>query len=93
MATGLAFARILGEYGATIVLAGNIQNETTTLSIALMNAMDASQSTLLDLIRNNLEFRMLFYCSLLLSLLTIIFISTFRIIFKRWLSQMQVKTS
>jgi molybdate transport system permease protein len=33
--TLLAFARALGEFGATIVVAGNIPGETTTLSVAI----------------------------------------------------------
>jgi molybdate transport system permease protein len=31
----LAFARALGEFGATIVLAGNIPGQTTTLALAI----------------------------------------------------------
>jgi molybdate transport system permease protein len=34
-ATLLAFARALGEFGATIVVAGNIPGQTTTLSVAI----------------------------------------------------------
>jgi molybdate transport system permease protein len=33
----LAFARAIGEFGATILVAGNIPGETTTLSIAIYN--------------------------------------------------------
>lgn len=33
--TLLAFARALGEFGATIIVAGNIPGETTTLSVAI----------------------------------------------------------
>lgn len=33
--TLLAFARALGEFGATILVAGNIPGETTTLSVAI----------------------------------------------------------
>lgn len=33
--TMLAFARALGEFGATIVVAGNIPGQTTTLSVAI----------------------------------------------------------
>ena len=33
----LAFARALGEFGATILLAGNIPGETQTLSLAIYN--------------------------------------------------------
>ncbi len=35
----LAFARSLGEFGATIVFAGNIQGETRTLPLAVYNYM------------------------------------------------------
>jgi molybdate transport system permease protein len=31
----LAFARALGEFGATIMVAGNISGKTTTLSVAI----------------------------------------------------------
>jgi molybdate transport system permease protein len=34
-ATILAFARALGEFGATIMVAGNIPGQTTTLSVAI----------------------------------------------------------
>lgn len=33
----LAFARALGEFGATIMVAGNIPGETTTISVAIYN--------------------------------------------------------
>ena len=33
--TLLAFARALGEFGATIMVAGNIPGQTTTLSVAI----------------------------------------------------------
>jgi molybdate transport system permease protein len=33
----LAFARAIGEFGATILVAGNIPGETTTLSLAIYN--------------------------------------------------------
>src|SRR5258706_582982 len=33
----LAFARALGEFGATILVAGNIPGRTTTLSLAIYN--------------------------------------------------------
>lgn len=35
----LAFARSLGEFGATITFAGNIEGETRTLPLAIFNAM------------------------------------------------------
>jgi molybdate transport system permease protein len=33
----LAFSRALGEFGATILLAGNVPGETQTLSLAIYN--------------------------------------------------------
>ena len=36
----LGFARALGELGATIVLAGNIEGETRTLSLAVFSLLD-----------------------------------------------------
>ena len=38
----LAFARSLGEFGATIVFAGNIQGETRTLPLAVYSYMQSS---------------------------------------------------
>ena len=35
----LAFARAIGEFGATIVVAGNIPGRTTTLSLAIYNSV------------------------------------------------------
>jgi len=35
--TLLAFARALGEFGATVMLAGNIPGKTATLSLAIYN--------------------------------------------------------
>jgi len=37
----LAFARALGEFGATLMLAGNIQGKTRTISTAVYSAMAA----------------------------------------------------
>ena len=34
-ATVLAFARALGEFGATLMLAGNIPGKTTTIPVAI----------------------------------------------------------
>lgn len=39
----LAFARALGEFGATIMIAGNIPGETTTLSVAIYNLVQVGQ--------------------------------------------------
>jgi molybdate transport system permease protein len=44
--TVLAFARGLGEFGATIMLAGNLPGKTTTLSVAVYSAMAAGDNTL-----------------------------------------------
>lgn len=37
----LCFARALGEFGATIVLAGNIEGETRTIPLAVFTALNA----------------------------------------------------
>ncbi|MDO4640809.1 MAG: molybdate ABC transporter permease subunit [Neisseria sp.] len=42
----LAFARALGEFGATLMVAGSIPNETQTLSIAVYEAVQAGNDTL-----------------------------------------------
>ncbi|XXQ69084.1 molybdate ABC transporter permease subunit [Neisseriaceae bacterium B1] len=42
----LAFARALGEFGATLMIAGSIPNETQTLSIAIYEAVQAGDDTL-----------------------------------------------
>lgn len=39
----LAFARALGEFGATLMVAGSIPGQTQTLSIAVYEAMQAGQ--------------------------------------------------
>ncbi len=44
--TVLAFARGLGEFGATMMLAGNIPGRTTTISIAVYSAMAAGNNDL-----------------------------------------------
>lgn len=44
--TVLAFARGLGEFGATIMLAGNIPGKTTTISVAVYSAMAAGDNAL-----------------------------------------------
>jgi molybdate transport system permease protein len=44
--TVLAFARGLGEFGATIMLAGNIPGKTATISIAVYSAMAAGDDAL-----------------------------------------------
>ena len=39
----LAFARALGEFGATIMVAGNIPGQTTTLSVAIYQSVQLGQ--------------------------------------------------
>lgn len=41
----LAFARALGEFGATIMVAGNIPGKTTTLSVAIYQHVQLGQDT------------------------------------------------
>lgn len=42
-ATALAFARALGDFGITIMIAGNIPNRTQTASIAIYDAVQAGR--------------------------------------------------
>ena len=42
----LAFARALGEFGATLMVAGSIPGRTQTLSIAVFEAVQAGQDEL-----------------------------------------------
>ncbi len=41
----LAFARALGEFGATIMVAGNIAGETTTLSLSIYQSVQLGQDS------------------------------------------------
>src|SRR3546814_4340335 len=41
----LAFARALGEFGATLMIAGSIPGQTQTLSIAIYEAVQAGNDT------------------------------------------------
>ena len=41
--TTLAFARALGEFGATLMIAGNLPGRTQTLSVAIYEAVQAGQ--------------------------------------------------
>jgi molybdate transport system permease protein len=41
----LAFARALGEFGATILVAGNIPGQTQTLSLAIFNLVQTGKDT------------------------------------------------
>ena len=43
--TLLAFARALGEFGATLMLAGSIPGKTQTLSIAIYEAVQAGRDS------------------------------------------------
>lgn len=45
-ATSLTFARALGEFGATIMIAGNIPGKTRTMSTAVYSAMQAGNREL-----------------------------------------------
>lgn len=44
--TVLAFARAMGEFGATLMVAGNIPGRTQTLSIAIYDAVQAGNDSL-----------------------------------------------
>lgn len=46
----LAFARALGEFGATLMIAGNIPGQTQTLSLAVYDAVQAGQDDLASLL-------------------------------------------
>lgn len=41
----LAFARAVGEFGATILVAGNLPGRTTTISTAIFQAVETGQET------------------------------------------------
>jgi molybdate transport system permease protein len=45
-ATALAFARSLGDFGVTIMLAGNIPGRTQTVAVAIYDAVEAGNGTL-----------------------------------------------
>ena len=45
-ATALAFARSLGEFGATLMIAGNIPGQTQTVAVAIYDAQESGNSTL-----------------------------------------------
>ena len=46
----LAFARALGEFGATLMVAGSIPGKTQTLSIAVYEAVQAGQDDLANVL-------------------------------------------
>ena len=39
---GIAWARALSEFGATMMFAGNLTGETQTMPLAIMSAMESS---------------------------------------------------
>jgi molybdate transport system permease protein len=45
-ATALAFARALGEFGATLMIAGNIPGRTQTMAVAIYDAQESGNTTL-----------------------------------------------
>jgi molybdate transport system permease protein len=45
-ATALAFARSLGEFGATLMIAGNFPGRTQTMAVAIYDAQESGNSTL-----------------------------------------------
>jgi molybdate transport system permease protein len=45
-ATALAFARSLGEFGATLMVAGSIPGKTQTMAVAIYDAVEAGNSKL-----------------------------------------------
>jgi molybdate transport system permease protein len=44
--TMLAFARAMGEFGATLMIAGNLPGKTQTLSLAVYDAVQAGNESL-----------------------------------------------
>jgi len=57
----LAFARALGEFGATIVLAGNIEGSTRTIALAVYTLLEspAGQETVWTLVAASVAISML----------------------------------
>jgi molybdate transport system permease protein len=45
-ATALAFARSLGDFGVTIMIAGNIPGRTQTLAVAIYDAVESGNGAL-----------------------------------------------
>ena len=45
-ATALAFARSLGDFGVTLMVAGAIPGNTQTISVAIFNAVESGNMTL-----------------------------------------------
>jgi molybdate transport system permease protein len=48
--TMLAFARAMGEFGATLMIAGNLPGKTQTLSMAVYDAVQAGHDTLANVL-------------------------------------------
>jgi len=48
--TMLAFARAMGEFGATLMIAGNIPGRTQTLSMAVYDAVQAGNDSLANML-------------------------------------------
>ncbi len=48
--TMLAFARAMGEFGATLMVAGNLPGKTQTLSLAVYSAVQAGEDTLANIL-------------------------------------------
>jgi molybdate transport system permease protein len=46
----LAFARALGEFGATLMVAGNIPGQTQTMPLAIYDAVEAGQLSAANLL-------------------------------------------
>jgi molybdate transport system permease protein len=46
----LAFARSMGEFGATLMIAGNLPGKTQTLSLAVYSAVQAGQDSLANVL-------------------------------------------
>jgi molybdate transport system permease protein len=45
-AAALCFARAMGDFGATLMLAGNIPGRTQTVAIAIYDAVESGEGTL-----------------------------------------------
>lgn len=48
--TALAFVRALGEFGATLMVAGNIPGQTQTMPIAIYDAVQIGNTTLVNIL-------------------------------------------
>ena len=64
----LSFMRALGEFGATLMIAGNIPGQTQTMPIAIFSAVesgDTGQAIILSLIIMSISVSVVFFMSLL----------------------------